>query len=58
MNYKLMNNYEIDSMEISKISFNPNLDQKTKNQLISKIEARMEKMENLELSGKNTGYYC
>ena len=58
MNYKLMNNYEIDSMEISKISFNPNLDQKTKNQLISKIEAKMEKMENLELNGKNTGYYC
>ena len=58
MNYKLMNNYEIDSMEISKISFNPNLDQKTKNQLISKIENKMEKMENLELSGKTTGYYC
>tara|TARA_R110002110_G_scaffold26617_1_gene97632 strand:- start:68 stop:229 length:162 start_codon:yes stop_codon:yes gene_type:complete len=52
-----MSNYEIDSMEISKISFNPNLDQKTKNQLISKIESKMEKMENLELSGKITGYY-
>tara|TARA_R110000751_G_scaffold197603_1_gene302651 strand:+ start:563 stop:724 length:162 start_codon:yes stop_codon:yes gene_type:complete len=52
-----MSNYEIDSMEISKISFDSNLDQKTKNQLISKIESKMEKMENLELSGKNTGYY-
>jgi hypothetical protein len=52
-----MSEYDIDSMEISRISFNPKLDQKTKNRLISKIESKMSKMEELELSGKNTGYY-
>jgi hypothetical protein len=52
-----MSGYDIDSMEISRISFNPKLDQKTKNRLISQIESKMLKMEELELSGKNTGYY-
>jgi hypothetical protein len=52
-----MSQYDQDSMEISRISFNPNLDQKTKNRLISKIEEKMSKMDDLELSGKNTGYY-
>ena len=55
--YQDMSEYDIDSMEISRISFNPKLDQKTKNRLISEIESKMSKMEELELSGKNTGYY-
>ena len=53
-----MTQYEIDSQRISQISFDPSLSQKQKNHLISKIERRMERMDNLELSGKNTGYYC
>jgi hypothetical protein len=52
-----MSQYDHDSMEISRISFDSNLDQKTKNRLISKIESKMSKMDNLELSGKITGYY-
>ena len=52
-----MSQYDQDSMEISRISFDPNLDQKTKNRLMSKIEAKMSKMDDLELNGKNTGYY-
>ena len=53
-----MTQYEIDSQRISQISFDPSLSQKQKNTQISRIERRMERMDNLELSGKNTGYYC
>jgi len=52
-----MTQYELDCQRISQISFDETLTQKEKNTLISRIEKRMERMENLENSGKNTGYY-
>ena len=50
--------YELDSMEISRIQFHtPELSQKERNRLISKIELKMEKMDDKENNGINTGYY-
>ena len=49
--------YNVDSMLISDIQFHSDYSQKLKNKLISEIEKRMEKQEQLELDGKNTGYY-
>lgn len=52
-----MTPYERDSQLISEIQFHSGYDQKTKNKLIRRIEKRMERMEQMELDGKNTGYY-
>ena len=52
-----MSRYENDNNEISRIQFHTDYDRKMKNRLISKIEKRMEKEEQLELDGKGTGYY-
>ena len=52
-----MSRYTIDSQEISRIQFHTDFDRKTKNKMISKIERKMEKEEQLELDGKGTGYY-
>ncbi len=52
-----MSQYDLDSQEISRIQFHTDYDQKTKNRLMALIEKRMAKMEQLELDGKNTGYY-
>ena len=49
--------YEKDCQMISKISFDESITQAQKNIQIEKIEKRMSQMENLEISGKNTGYY-
>ena len=52
-----MSRYELDSAEISRIQFHTDFDRKTKNRMISYIEKRMEKEEQLDLDGKGTGYY-
>ena len=52
-----MSRYESDSHMISRISFRKDLDQKTKNELISNIEKKMAREEQKELDGKGTGYY-
>jgi hypothetical protein len=52
-----MSRYDQDSQEISRISFDKQLNQKQKNERISVIERRMEKEDQLELNGKGTGYY-
>lgn len=54
---KMTSKWEVDSNRISQISMDPILNQKTKNKLISRIEKKMGRMEQLELDGKNTGYY-
>lgn len=41
--------YELDCNEISRIQFHTDFDQKNRNRLISKIERKMERMEQLEL---------
>ena len=52
-----MSQYDLDSQEISRIQFHTDFDRKTKNKMMSKIERRMEKMEERENNGINTGYY-
>ncbi len=52
-----MSEYEIDSQRISEISFDKSLTQKEKNAKCSRIEAKMSRFEQLEINGKNTGYY-
>lgn len=50
--------YALDLDRISRIQFHmPNIDQKTKNKMISNIEKNMSKEEQLDLDGKGTGYY-
>ncbi len=53
----MISEFEIDSNEISRISFDESLTQKQKNIKCSKIESKMAKKEQMELDGKNTGYY-
>ena len=53
----MVSQWQLDSQRISEIQFHSDYDQKTKNKLISRIEKKMERMEQLELDGKNTGYY-
>ena len=50
-------NYKYDCELISHIQFRTNFNQNQKNKLISEIEERMAKEEQLELNGKGTGYY-
>ena len=53
-----MSRYDEDSEMISYIQFHrPDLTQKEKNRMMSLIEARISKEEQLELDGKGTGYY-
>jgi len=52
-----MNQWEKDNKEISRIQFQTNFPQQTKNEMIGKIEKRMEIEEQKELDGKGTGYY-
>ena len=47
----------MDQQEISRICFHTNLTQYEKNKLCAVIEIRMNEEEDLELSGKGTGYY-
>lgn len=49
--------YELDCQRISQISFDPDLDDKTRCIVIARIERRMERMEQKEIDGVNTGYY-
>jgi len=49
--------YEQDSQEISRIQFHTPFSAELKNEMISKIEKRMEIEEQKELDGKGTGYY-
>ena len=52
-----MTEYDLDSAEINRIQFHTDFDRKTKNRMISYIEKKMAKEEQLELDGKGTGYY-
>ena len=52
-----MSQYDLDSQRISQIAFDDTLTQKEKNVRCSRIEAKMARMEQQELNGKNTGYY-
>lgn len=49
--------YDMDCQEISRIQFHTDFDDKTKNEMISKIEKRMGIEEQKDLDGKGTGYY-
>ena len=49
--------YELDSQEISRIQFHTSFSIELKNEMISKIEKRMEIEEQKELDGKGSGYY-
>ena len=49
--------YELDCQEISRIQFHTDFDQKTKNKMIEKIEARMAREEQKDLDGKKTNYF-
>jgi hypothetical protein len=50
--------YELDCQEISRIQFHTDLTQEQKNDLISKIERKMDIEEQKELDGKGDGYYA
>jgi len=52
-----LSRYNRDCEEISNICFMRFLTQKEKNYYCSIIEKRMSEEEDLELSGKGTGYY-
>ncbi len=52
-----MSHYELDCKLISLIQFKTNYSQAYKNKWISRIEERMAYYEQLELNGKDTGYY-
>ena len=53
-----MSRYDDDCRAISRIQFHtPGLIQTIRNKLISKIEKRMAREEQLELDGMGTGYY-
>ncbi len=52
-----MSPYEYYNMEISRIQFHTDLDQKTKNKMIAAIEKKLSEMEERELNGESTGFY-
>tara|TARA_Y100000296_G_scaffold73915_1_gene91892 strand:- start:200 stop:361 length:162 start_codon:yes stop_codon:yes gene_type:complete len=52
-----MSRWDNDMREISRIQFHTDYSRTKKNRLISKIEKRMAREEQLELDGKGTGYY-
>lgn len=52
-----MSKFDMDQQEISRISFDQTLTQKEKNRLISRIESKMARFEQMELNGKKTGYF-
>lgn len=52
-----MSPYEYYNMEISRIQFHTELDQKTKNKMIAAIEEKLYEMEQKELDGESTGFY-
>jgi hypothetical protein len=47
----------MDMEEISRLQFHTNFDSETRNKKIKKIEQRMQREEQNELDGKETGYY-